>query len=239
MIKFFRKIRYNLMATGKTSKYFKYAIGEIILVVIGILIALSINNWNEHQKAKTNEVELLKSLEKELSANIQLLSIINSKNKAYKNASKDVKAKLAEDTILITNEEMSGTFNYYSYTIDSPVLDAIIESNSNVLIEKKALIKDLRDLKQAYLRMKKAEYFLDELWNSKIVDFFVACGFSFESYTSQDPLIKIKDIELGSYSKKQLLGLINMKNDLQYYCDERQTQATEKSEELLRLLQSH
>jgi len=50
MIKFFRKIRYSLMETGKTGKYFKYAIGEIILVVIGILIALQINNWNEHRK---------------------------------------------------------------------------------------------------------------------------------------------------------------------------------------------
>ena len=52
MIKFFRKIRYNLMETGKTSKYLKYAIGEIILVVIGILIALQINNWNETRKSQ-------------------------------------------------------------------------------------------------------------------------------------------------------------------------------------------
>ena len=50
MIKFFRRIRYNLIETGKTGKYFKYAIGEILLVVIGILIALSINNWNEGRK---------------------------------------------------------------------------------------------------------------------------------------------------------------------------------------------
>lgn len=47
MIKFFKKIRQNLLNKGKTNKYFKYAIGEIVLVVIGILIALQINNWNE------------------------------------------------------------------------------------------------------------------------------------------------------------------------------------------------
>ena len=47
MIKFFRKIRRNLLSEGKTGKYLKYAIGEIVLVVIGILIALSINNWNQ------------------------------------------------------------------------------------------------------------------------------------------------------------------------------------------------
>ncbi|MCA0133814.1 DUF6090 family protein [Winogradskyella alexanderae] len=50
MIKFFRKIRQDLLMENKTGKYFKYAIGEIILVVIGILIALQINNWNENRK---------------------------------------------------------------------------------------------------------------------------------------------------------------------------------------------
>ena len=56
MIKFFRKIRYDLMKQNKTGKYFKYAIGEIILVVIGILIALQINNWNQ-QRIKQNEID--------------------------------------------------------------------------------------------------------------------------------------------------------------------------------------
>ena len=57
MIKFFRKIRQNLLAEGKTGKYINYAIGEIVLVVIGILIALSINNWNESRKNKLTESE--------------------------------------------------------------------------------------------------------------------------------------------------------------------------------------
>ena len=52
MIKFFRNIRKNLLTEGKTTKYFKYAVGEIILVVIGILIALQINNWNENKRYK-------------------------------------------------------------------------------------------------------------------------------------------------------------------------------------------
>jgi hypothetical protein len=51
MIKLFKKIRQNLLLENKTSKYFKYAIGEIVLVVIGILIALQINNWNENKKS--------------------------------------------------------------------------------------------------------------------------------------------------------------------------------------------
>ncbi|WP_250434351.1 DUF6090 family protein [Hanstruepera flava] len=57
MIKFFRKIRQQLLSEGKTSKYFKYALGEIVLVVIGILIALQINNWNENRKNRITEAD--------------------------------------------------------------------------------------------------------------------------------------------------------------------------------------
>ena len=60
MIKFFRSIRQNLLSEGNLGKYLKYALGEIILVVIGILIALSINNWNQRT---TNENQARKHLE--------------------------------------------------------------------------------------------------------------------------------------------------------------------------------
>ncbi len=62
MIKFFRRIRYDLMEKNKTGKYLKYAIGEILLVVIGILIALSINNWNENRKLKSKSLDYLQRL---------------------------------------------------------------------------------------------------------------------------------------------------------------------------------
>jgi hypothetical protein len=57
MIKLFRNIRKNLIAQGKTTNYLKYAIGEIVLVVIGILIALQVNVWNEQRKQNTLEKE--------------------------------------------------------------------------------------------------------------------------------------------------------------------------------------
>lgn len=66
MIKLFRQIRKSLLMENRTSKYFKYAIGEIILVVIGILIALQINNWNENRKLNASELILLKDISKNL-----------------------------------------------------------------------------------------------------------------------------------------------------------------------------
>ncbi|WP_406683401.1 DUF6090 family protein [Seonamhaeicola sp. MEBiC1930] len=65
MIKFFRKIRQKLLSENKFSKYLIYAIGEIILVVIGILIALQINNWNEENKSKKLEIVLLENILKD------------------------------------------------------------------------------------------------------------------------------------------------------------------------------
>ena len=69
MIKFFRKIRQKLLSEGKTRKYIKYAIGEIVLVMVGILLALQVNNWNENRKLKFQELELLESLNSDLRNN--------------------------------------------------------------------------------------------------------------------------------------------------------------------------
>jgi len=62
MIKFFRKIRQRMLTENKISKYLIYAIGEIVLVVIGILIALQINNWNAEQKIEKEEIGILNNL---------------------------------------------------------------------------------------------------------------------------------------------------------------------------------
>ena len=75
MIKFFRKIRQNLLTENRFSKYLLYAIGEIVLVVIGILIALQINNWNENRKDKIAESNILQEIKGSISTDIQQLKL--------------------------------------------------------------------------------------------------------------------------------------------------------------------
>jgi len=89
MIKFFRKIRQKLLMENKTGKYFKYAIGEIVLVVIGILIAVQINSWvNRTKLQKDNEV-FLKKMVLELELNKKRMRTLvygdstNTKNVRY------------------------------------------------------------------------------------------------------------------------------------------------------------
>jgi len=59
MIKFFRKIRQKTLTENKFGKYLTYAIGEIILVVIGILIAIQINDWNNNRIEKESDSQLI------------------------------------------------------------------------------------------------------------------------------------------------------------------------------------
>ncbi|WP_127024580.1 DUF6090 family protein [Flagellimonas beolgyonensis] len=77
MIKFFRKIRERLLTENKFRKYVAYAIGEIILVVIGILIALQINNWNEERLALNQEKVVIQNLNTEFRENLRDLDSVN------------------------------------------------------------------------------------------------------------------------------------------------------------------
>jgi len=96
MIKFFRKIRQQLLTENKFSKYLLYAIGEILLVVIGILIALSINNKNEASKVKQFEYKILQDIEASMKGNFFQLDMCLSGNR---------KAILSADLILKHLEE--------------------------------------------------------------------------------------------------------------------------------------
>ncbi|GAA4816698.1 DUF6090 family protein [Litoribaculum gwangyangense] len=106
MIKLFRNIRKNLLTESKNIKYLKYAIGEIILVVIGILIALQINTWNEENKTKHLEIKILKELHSNL--NIDLFGIQEDIT------SMDLIDKACKEvvTYLKTKDKPDSTFNY-------------------------------------------------------------------------------------------------------------------------------
>jgi uncharacterized protein YkvS len=73
MIKFFRRIRQQLLAENKTGKYLKYAIGEIVLVMIGIILALQVNNWNEERKNHINLTSNLYGVLEELKNDTTLI----------------------------------------------------------------------------------------------------------------------------------------------------------------------
>lgn len=149
MIKFFRKIRHNLVMENKTGKYFKYAIGEIILVVIGILIALQINNWNDKRLEANKEQIILKNLRSDFNANItEFNRIYNSTASSYK-ASLRLLEIIKDDSSLnpVEIEKLLDTIinTFYSLDLNSASIDEIKNSGSLNIIKDPELRKQLSD----------------------------------------------------------------------------------------------
>jgi len=145
MIKFFRKIRQKMLTENKFGKYLTYAIGEIILVVIGILIALSINNWNENRKNSIEEKAILENLIENLNlSKIQSEQLISEENQLKQNLiqilgvnSNDsrVNAKIISDSIFKNAvwdlQSDMPTFNAYNNLKSTNKLSLIKNKNIN------------------------------------------------------------------------------------------------------------
>ena len=149
MINIFRKTRYDLMKKNNTGKYLKYAIGEIVLVVIGILIALQINNQDiQKQDEKIEQIYLL-ALQNEFKNNIELLDSTISHNKeVIKGTVKllsffDSKVfdTLSQKTISLNMAKMTAKEIYYNPS--TGVLTEIISSGNLKLFKNQELRQKL------------------------------------------------------------------------------------------------
>ena len=146
MIKFFRKIRYDLMEKNKTGKYLKYAIGEIVLVVIGILMALQINNWNENNKSeKEANFQLSKLRDNLKSDKVQLKAAISNDSLYIHNLIFCV--NVLSDDIETTKEEFIERLQHISTIMDfNPTrgaFDGLISSGKIELINNQNLLETL------------------------------------------------------------------------------------------------
>tara|TARA_R110002074_G_scaffold367649_1_gene541744 strand:+ start:142 stop:900 length:759 start_codon:yes stop_codon:yes gene_type:complete len=133
MIKFFRKIRQNLLLKNKTGKYLKYAIGEIVLVVIGILIAIQINNWNELRKIRNTEVEILHNLKTELEFNLEGLKEINKQHKSEFEDGMYLLHLFGTDVSNVSKSKLdsltSNAFSGFSFEAKDGYIKSLIASN--------------------------------------------------------------------------------------------------------------
>ena len=172
MIKFFRRIRYDLMSENKTGKYIKYATGEIVLVVIGILIALQINTWNENRKAKhmAHEVysNLLTSLKQdsiEVDRTIFLLTKSLDTQKELILSSSDPYTKTWDQDSLNTmvQDVFLGVMSFFPKT---GMYDLITSNNSMDLLQSqniKSLLINLYDFQ--YKRYENVDAIIDNKYH--------------------------------------------------------------------------
>lgn len=141
MIKLFRHIRKSLIDENKMSKYFKYAIGEIILVIIGILMALQINNWNENRKTKLDLHNSLYAMVNELNENIQFMT---TEKKNFQNRVDGLQRILENSE---SENDLKVILNYFAQDLNSKsfskVFELIKENKQLQLINNKDFIKKI------------------------------------------------------------------------------------------------
>ena len=151
MIKFFRKIRQKLLEQNRISKYLLYAFGEIILVVIGILIALQINNWNENKKDSKQEQEILHQLLNEYNNNLeQLNSKIYIRQQVLKSAFEILKYQKMDLSSIKQNDfdlHLSRVITRPTFDPVTGVSDELNSSGKLYLIKNAALRTEITSFK--------------------------------------------------------------------------------------------
>ncbi|TYA56695.1 DUF6090 family protein [Formosa maritima] len=152
MIKFFRKIRKNLLSERKTGKYLKYAIGEIIIVVIGILIALQINNWNESRKLDHLIKKYEENIVNELKSDLLRLNVMDSiRNSVQKRAENYLEYYNSDNpdinTLIVKFDSINPIFDLFT-TSTFTAQDLVAAGNLKLFSsdKKNAILKFIYDL---------------------------------------------------------------------------------------------
>jgi len=208
MIKLFRNIRKNLLAEGKISRYLKYAIGEIILVVIGILIALSINNWNENRKSKkmANEVyeNLLTSLQQD---SIEVQRTIDLLTKSLGTQRRLILSDSEQFSNLSNQKNIEGMVREISYAVMSffpknGVYNLLTSNNGMDLLQSKkikSLLINLYDFQ--YKRYENVDAIIDHKYHYQLGPLIrKKIGFIGE-YNSESEFKALKHVDPNLFKK--------------------------------------
>ncbi len=208
MIKFFRKIRYDLMEKNKTGKYLKYAIGEIILVVVGILIALQINNLNETKKEQAITNKYLSGFVSDLEKDrAQLDNLINIRKKQI------ASAKALHHMIETNDYDLDSFYGHFYYLFpfhrfipNSNTLEEVLNSSHLRFITNEEIKNRLLDLRNEYKTIQLIEEHIYEdrsvyLYSALIMShielnglFIADTGFPIEK--REESFSKSKDVEV-------------------------------------------
>lgn len=161
------------METGKTSKYFKYAIGEIVLVVIGILIALSINNWSGDRKLNQQETLYLKRLllenKKDVITFTTEIEQLEYNNQKITNLSKAFKDENCSDSLLVQSA-MEYVIDGSLYPLFNPSTSTYedLSSTGNLSVIKSTQLRDEIVGHYEYYQSVESNFKIDNNWATPI-----------------------------------------------------------------------
>jgi hypothetical protein len=147
MIKFFRKIRQKLVTESKFNKYLLYAIGEILLVVIGIFLAIQLNDLNQNRKESNRELSFLLNLKDDINSDIVGLSQRDSILATYESSSEKAleifyKAKTVEDILTVDSLFIS---IWNNIKVNRKTYDEMLNTSGIYILKNKKLLNHLSD----------------------------------------------------------------------------------------------
>jgi len=204
MIKFFRRIRQRLLSENRFSRYMIYAVGEIVLVMVGILLALQVNNWNENRKERAQEVIILENLRTDLQEDIvQLEYQIDFKNlmiSEYLNAL-EILSEKKEGSLEELKRDLKSIFQVGGFDINKTTFNNLESTGEIRLIGRKSLADSIvgyynsgyegwESALRDYTRNITAPYFLS---------FDHITGFSF---TDDDGTVRTMPYNASDFSKQ-------------------------------------
>ncbi len=178
MIKFFRQIRQRLLRDNKFSKYLLYAVGEILLVVIGILIALQVNNWNEVRLERENEILIARDVYLEL---LESRTSLITTQKQWAKRGKYLRA--LSDTLVTENLQLGqkdfdsllfGAIYYNSFSLKRKKLDRVLSVGRFEFSASKDLIGEMMNLAGLYDALEEAFKYNQDTWTQVVQPYLIA-----------------------------------------------------------------
>ena len=173
MLFIFRKLRRSFFQPGKVRTYVAYAAGEIVLIVVGILLALQISEWNEERKIRTQEQAVLEALVNELGSNVALIQTDLEQNRSFSEATwRWIRGNDAQLSGLEKMRLIYDVADYRTPEISTATMDGILGSEGDQILDDPDFLQTLRDLKNAYMDMEKHERQMIEFFWANIGEFF-------------------------------------------------------------------
>ncbi len=148
------------MENNKTGKYLKYAIGEIVLVVIGILIALQINNWNSKRLEKREEITSYKNIKRQINDDKNVISGIIDYNDLYYEQYKYANQVIEQNDrskIDTLGKIALKLYKYSDYSRSSNIYQNLINSGELKLLKNRDIIEQIQQLEETYIYINRME----------------------------------------------------------------------------------
>ena len=147
MIRFFRTLRQRLLTENRVSKYLLYAIGEILLVVIGILIALQVDNWNEERKKQREITQLLRDIEGDLLMNYASANFALNFYRGQDSIVKRIARNQLTEADYTNNPRLNYFISNWEYYLPAEKnINQFVESEKQVPLEYKPIVEGLKKL---------------------------------------------------------------------------------------------